>query len=184
MSPWYWRQALLTLRRQGVVACPTEAVWGLSCDPWSERACDTVLSLKSRSWDKGLILVAASEAQLAPFIDVPSKAVWKRAAVTWPGPATWVFPCTENTPMWISGDNDSVAVRITAHSGMRELCERFGGALVSTSANPSGREPALFPAQLRSYFGRDLDFILPGALGGYPKPTSIRDAATGHILRR
>lgn len=183
-SPWHWRQALRTLRGGGIVACPTEAVWGLSCNPLDERACNTLLALKDRPWEKGLILVAANEAQVAPFLDVPSKAAWKRAALTWPGPATWVFPCTEDTPMWISGDHDTVAVRITAHPLLRELCARFGGALVSTSANPSGRDPALSPTQVRRYFGDELDCLLPGSLGGLPKPTSIRDAVTGHILRR
>ncbi|HKY92942.1 MAG TPA: Sua5/YciO/YrdC/YwlC family protein [Nevskiaceae bacterium] len=183
-SSWHWQQALRVLRREGVVACPTEAVWGLSCDPWSERATERLLALKDRPWEKGLILVAANEFQLEPFIEVPSKAAWKRAAVTWPGPATWVFPCTEDTPMWISGDQDTVAVRITAHPLMQELCLRHGGALVSTSANPAGRDPALYPGQVRMYFGEKLDFLLPGSLGGHPKPTSIRDATTGHILRR
>jgi L-threonylcarbamoyladenylate synthase len=183
-SPWHWRQALHTLRGQGLIACPTEAVWGLSCDPRSEAACNRLLALKDRPWDKGLILVAADESQLAPYLDVPTKAMWKRASVTWPGPATWVFPCTEATPMWISGDHDSVAVRITAHPQLRELCARYGGALVSTSANPSGRPPAMSAVQVRRYFGDDLDFVLPGSLGGLPRPTSILDASTGHILRR
>lgn len=183
-SPWYWREALRHLGREGVIAYPTEAVWGLGCDPWSERACIRLLQMKRRDWDKGLILVAANEEQLKPFIDVPSKAVWKRAALTWPGPATWVFPCTETTPMWISGDQDTVAVRISAHPVVTQLCLRFGGALVSTSANTASREPAMYPAQVRGYFGEDLDFLLPGALGGLPRPTSIRDAVTGHILRR
>lgn len=183
-SPWYWREALRHLRQERVIAYPTEAVWGLGCDPWSESACTRLLEMKQRTWDKGLILVAASEAQLAPFIEVPSKAVWKRAALTWPGPATWVFPCTEETPMWISGDRDTVAVRISAHLVVTELCLRFGSALVSSSANTANREPAMFPAQVRRYFGEDLDFLLPGSLGGLPRPTSIRDAITGHILRR
>lgn len=183
-SPWHWREALRTLRGGGIIAYPTEAVWGLGCDPWNEASCLRLLDMKRRSWDKGLILVAADEAQLQPFIDVPSKAAWKRAALTWPGPATWVFPCTEETPMWISGDHDSVAVRISAHPVVSELCQRYGSALVSTSANTGGRDPAMSPVQVRRYFGDTLDFLLPGSLGGLPRPTSIRDAVTGHILRR
>ncbi len=184
MSSVHLRKAALALRSGGVIAYPTEAVWGLGTDPWNERACNRLLEMKDRSWDKGLILVASSAEQLAPFIEVPSKAVWKRAALTWPGPNTWVFPCKEDVPMWISGDHDSVAVRISAHETVRALCERFGGALVSTSANPDGREPALSATQARLYFGDELDYVLPGALGGMAKPTSIRDAQTGHILRR
>lgn len=184
MTPVAITKAASALRLGGVIAYPTEAVWGLGADPWNESACKRVLELKKRSWDKGLILVAAHPEQLDPFIEVPSKAVWKRAALTWPGPNTWVFPCTEATPAWISGDQPSVAVRITAHAGIRALCEKFGGAIVSTSANPAGREPALSATQVRLYFHNTLDYVLPGALGGLDRPTSIRDAMTGHILRR
>lgn len=184
MSSIHLRKAVTTLRGGGVIAYPTEAVWGLGADPWNEAACMRLLELKVRPWDKGLILVAADRAQLAPFIEVPSNAAWKRAAITWPGPNTWVFPCTEETPMWISGDRPSVAVRISAHETVRALCERFGGAIVSTSANPAGRDPALSATQVRLYFGRRLDHVLPGALGGLARPSSIRDAQTGHILRR
>lgn len=184
MSAIHLSRAVSALRRGGVVAYPTEAVWGLGADPWNEAACKRILELKRRPWDKGLILVAADAEQLAPFIDVPSKAVWKRASITWPGPNTWVFPCTEATPMWISGDQASVAVRISAHETVRALCERFGGAIVSTSANPAGRDPALSATQVRLYFGDKLDAVLPGALGGLARATSIRDAMTGHILRR
>ena len=184
MNSVHLRRAANILHAGGVIAYPTEAVWGLGADPWNESACDHLLAIKHRSWDKGLILVASNADQLAPFIEVPSNAAWKRAAVTWPGPNTWVFPCTEATPMWISGDQDSVAVRISAHETVRALCDRFGGAIVSTSANPSTRPPAMSATQVRLYFGDDLDYLLPGALGGLTRPTSIRDASTGHILRR
>ncbi len=184
MSSVHLSKAAGALRRGGVIAYPTEAVWGLGADPRNEAACKRILDLKRRSWDKGLILVASHEDQLAPFLDVPSKAVWKRASITWPGPNTWVFPCTEETPIWISGDQASVAVRISAHPTVRALCERFGGAVVSTSANPAGREAALSATQVRLYFGERLDALLPGPLGGLARATSIRDAMTGHILRR
>lgn len=184
MSSIFLRRAVRALRAGGVVAYPTEAVWGLGADPWNEQACDRLLALKRRPWEKGLILVAADADQLAPFIEVPSKAVWKRAALTWPGPNTWVFPCSEACPMWISGNQDSVAVRISAHETVRALCTGFGGAIVSTSANPDGRDPARSATQVRLYFGDALDALLPGPLGGLARPTSIRDATTGHILRR
>jgi L-threonylcarbamoyladenylate synthase len=184
MSSLHLNRAARILRRGGVIAYPTEAVWGLGADPLDESACDHLLAIKQRPWQKGLILVASHEDQLMPFIEVPSKAVWKRAALTWPGPNTWVFPCSDDCPMWISGEQDSVAVRISAHETVRALCERFGGAIVSTSANPATRAPARSATQVRLYFGSDLDYLLPGATGGLDRPTSIRDALTGHILRR
>ncbi|WP_028080970.1 L-threonylcarbamoyladenylate synthase [Solimonas soli] len=184
IAPWHLRSAIAALARGGVVACPTEAVWGLSCDPLSERAVTRVLELKDRPWGKGLILVAADFAQLAPFVEAPSNNALKRATATWPGPATWIFPATDYCPMWISGDHDGVAVRVTAHPVVRALCKRWGGPLVSTSANPAGREPARSAFEVRRYFRDELDAIVPGALGGLAKPTTIRDVSTGHILRR
>ncbi|WP_020650999.1 L-threonylcarbamoyladenylate synthase [Solimonas variicoloris] len=184
VAPWHLRAAIAALDRGGIIACPTEAVWGLSCDPLDERAVMRLLDLKDRPWEKGLILVAADFAQLEPYVIVPSNNAMKRATATWPGPATWIFPASDETPMWISGDHDGVAVRVTAHPVLRALCKRFGGPLVSTSANPAGREPARSAFDVRRYFRNELDAIVPGLLGGLAKPTTIRDVATGHILRR
>ena len=86
--------------------------------------------------------------------------------------------------MWVSGDHDGVAVRVTNHPVVRALCKRFGGPLISTSANPAGREPARSAFEVRRYFRDELDALVPGALGGLAKPTTIRDVSTGHILRR
>lgn len=184
VAPWHLRTAIDALALGGVIACPTEAVWGLSCDPHNARAGTRLLALKHRHWSKGLILIAADFAQLEPFVDIPSNNALKRATATWPGPATWIFPASERTPMWISGDHDGVAVRVTSHPLMRALCKRFGGPLVSTSANPAGRDPARSAYEVRRYFRGGLDAVIPGALGGLAKPTTIRDVATGHILRR
>lgn len=184
VAPLHLKAAVRTLRRGGVIAYPTEAVWGLGCDPLNERACERLLALKDRDWQKGVILVASRFEQVEPYLQIPSKNALKRATATWPGPATWIFPASDHCPMWISGEHDGVAVRVSSHPVVQALCEAWGGPLVSTSANPSGREPARSVAQVRLYFGRDLDFLLPGALGHLAKPTTIRDVATGHILRR
>ncbi|NKF21952.1 L-threonylcarbamoyladenylate synthase [Solimonas marina] len=184
IAPWHLRTAIAALDAGGVIACPTEAVWGLSCNPLDERACTRLLRLKHRPWEKGLILIASDFAQLEPFVEVPSNNALKRATATWPGPATWIFPASELTPMWISGDHDGVAVRVTSHPLMRALTKRYGGPLVSTSANPAGRDPARSAYEVRRYFRDRIDAVVPGALGGLAKPTTIRDVATGHILRR
>ena len=104
-------------------------------------------------------------------------------SATWPGPYTWVVPA-ESAPPWLRGNHDSVAVRVTAHPGVQALCHAFGGALVSTSANVSGKPPARDALALRQQFGRGLDYILPGRLGGDGKPSEIRDARTGIVLRK
>jgi len=177
------REAVRALRAGGVVAYPTEAVWGLGCDPLNNGAVDRLLALKKRDWRKGLILIAADFAQLEPYVQLPSRSAQKRAFATWPGPVTWVFPASDHCPMWISGDRDSVAIRVTAHPVAAALCAAYGGALVSTSANRSGRAPACSVSAVRLQFPRQLDALVPGALGDLAGPTPIRQVITGYLLR-
>lgn len=117
---------------------PTEAVWGLGCDPWNEDAVYRLLALKARPVEKGLIVVAANIHQLDFLLeDLPD--VWlDRLAGTWPGPNTWLVPHQERLPEWVTGVHDSVAVRVTDHPLVQELCH-LTGPLISTSANPAGR---------------------------------------------
>lgn len=183
IAPWHLRRAIDALESGGVIACPTEAVWGLSCDPLDRRAVLRLLDLKQRDWRKGLILIAAHFDDLPGFVELPSNNAMKRAQATWPGPATWIFPAAPDAPRWLTGEHDGIAVRVTAHPLLRALCTRFG-PLVSTSANRSGRPPARSITEVRLQFNDALDAIVPGALGGLAKPTTIRDVQTGHIIRR
>ncbi len=178
------RIACAELRSGGIIAYPTEAVWGLGCDPLNLRAVERLLLLKRRDWRKGLILVAADFSQLEPFVQLPSRTAQKRAFSTWPGPATWVFPASDHTPLLVSGDRDTVAIRVSAHPVVQALCLAFGGPIVSTSANRAGHPPARSASAVRLAFRRDIDALVPGALGKLESPTVIRDVTSGLILRR
>lgn len=167
----------------GVVACPTEAVWGLSCDPWDEPAVMRLLELKRRPVNKGLILVAAAESQLQFLLDYVSPGQRGQLSATWPGPATWLVPHRGVIPPWISGDHDTVAVRVSGHPVVNALCTAWGGPLVSSSANRAGAQAPKEAFQVRRYFGERLDYILSGAVGGSARPSVIRDLASGRILR-
>ncbi|MBT8409847.1 MAG: Sua5/YciO/YrdC/YwlC family protein, partial [Alphaproteobacteria bacterium] len=122
------RQAALALRAGGVVAYPTEAVFGIGCDPLNPHAVAQLLALKRRPFDKGLILLAAHRSQLDYFVaDLPPD-VEDRVAPTWPGPVTWVLPARPATPEWITGGRDTVAVRVTAHPVAKRLSAAAGMA--------------------------------------------------------
>jgi L-threonylcarbamoyladenylate synthase len=164
VMPWHLRAAVQALRMGGVIAYPTEAVWGLGCEPMNERAVERILALKRRDWRKGLILIAGDFAQLEPYVRLPSRNAMKRAQATWPGPATWVFPAAPEAPLWVTGDHDSIAVRVTAHPVAVALCAAYGGAIISTSANRSGQEPARSASELRRQFPTGIDYLVPGAL--------------------
>ena len=175
--------ALSALRSEGVVACPTEAVWGLSCDPDSEAAVSRLLALKQRPVEKGLILVAASESQLAFLLADLDPAQRATLSASWPGPNTWLVPHHGRVQPWVHGRFPSVAVRVSRHPVVKALCEAWGGPLVSTSANPAGAQPPRAGFQVARYFGGSLDGMLPGEVGGASGPSQIRDLVTGALVR-
>jgi L-threonylcarbamoyladenylate synthase len=178
-------EAATVLRSGGVVACPTEAVWGLGCDPFNETAVLRLLAIKQRPVDKGLILVAASVAQLDGLADWDALPRDRRDAVlaSWPGPHTWIVPATARVPRWITGTHDGVAMRVSAHPVVAALCEAFGGVLVSTSANPAGAPPPRTAAAIDPRLLAAIDGCVPGETGNLSRPTPIRDARSGAELR-
>lgn len=181
---WHVHRAAQCLKAGGVIAYPTEAVWGLGCDPWNAEAVEQILALKDRPEHKGVILVAASVGQVAHLFDPLEPALQQQAEQYWPGPVTCLVPDPEGqVPEWIRGHHRAVAVRVSAHPLVQRLCRAFGGPIVSTSCNPAAREPARRPWQVARYFGDALDFTLPGRLGEQRQPSRIIDLVTGRQLR-
>jgi len=175
------REATRLLLEGGVVACPTESVYGLHCDPLDYEAVQQILNLKQRADAKGFILIASQLDQLLPFVSIPEQSK-REVLASWPGPHTWIVPAVPNLPWWISGGRTTVAVRVTDHPIIGALCDNFNGCLISTSANTSGKPPARSALRVRAYFD-DKVGILNGALGNLAKPTTIRDAVSGKIIR-
>lgn len=182
-TPFQLRQAVRLLTHGGIIAYPTEAVYGLGCDPDNAAAVLHLLALKQRSWRKGVILIASSLEQLAPYIVPLNGAQLERIGTSWPGPNTWVVPARPGAPVWITGDRATIAVRVTDHPVAAALCDEFGGALVSTSANLAGRPPARTPLTIQRSLHSDVALTLHGPLGGLRQPTTIRDVDSGRILR-
>lgn len=178
-------EAAVVLRRGGLIVYPTEAVWGLGCDPFDATAVQRLLRVKQRPESKGLILIAAALDQLAALIDLDLVPEVLRAAVlaSWPGPNTWSIPCTELVPEHLRGSHATLAVRVTAHPEAAALCRAFGGALVSTSANRAGEPPARMRHELDPRLLADVDGEVAGVTGGLERATPIRDARSGEFLR-
>ena len=167
----------------GVVAYPTEAVYGLGCDPLDHQAILRLFAIKKRPTTKGLILLAADYAAVAPFVGLIADHVLAHCLATWPGPVTWVLPAHPDTPPWLCGAHQSIAVRVTAHPLAAALCRAVGHPLVSTSANLSGHPPLRSALAVRRGLGERVDCLLHGPLGGATRPTTIRDGLTGTVLR-
>lgn len=177
--------AVAALRSGGVVAYPTEAVYGLGCDPGDEAAFTRLFALKQRPPTQGVLLIGADFAQVEKYIDraATPRAALERARATWPGPYTWIFPRASATPPWLAGAHAGIALRVTAHAPAAALCRAFGGALVSTSANRHGEAPARSAADVRAVFGSSLAYILDAPIGDLAQPTVIRDAISGETIR-
>jgi L-threonylcarbamoyladenylate synthase len=92
MTDWHLRQAVRCLQRGGLVAYPTEAVWGLGCDPLRLETVRWLLALKQRPMAKGLILIAAHFSDLEPFLEPLHQGLYNRVMESWPGPVTWLLP--------------------------------------------------------------------------------------------
>lgn len=178
-------QAITALRDGRVIAYPTEAVFGLGCDPDSENAVQSLLQLKQRSWEKGLILIAADFEQLKPYVDDSTLSQARKAEVfaCWPGPVTWVFPARSSTPKWLTGKFSTLAVRVSDHPLVRRLCLEYGKPVVSTSANLSGLPPCRSVSEVKAQFGAGFP-VAEGEVGGRLNPSEIRDAATGQLFRQ
>jgi len=169
-----------------VIAYPTEAVFGLGCDPDNEQAIRRLLALKQRPEHKGLIIIAADTSQLLNYVrdDLITHEMWQKAKQTWPGPVTWLMPAKKSVSKLLTGEHDTLAVRVTDHTIARQLCEHFGKPIVSTSANISGLSATRSVDEVNQQFTNGLSCIVDGAVDRDASPSEIRDLASNKIIRK
>ncbi len=183
LSRFKLQQIIQHIRTGGLIAYPTEAVYGLGCDPDNHTAVASLLALKSRSPEKGLILIASDLKQLTPYLKPLTTRVTEKLKATWPGPVTWLLPAKKTTPTWLTGNHSTIACRVTNHPLVQQLCSAYGGALVSTSANRANHSPCRSAIQVRKQFKSNDLYVISGTTGGLIQPTQIFDAATSARLR-
>ncbi len=172
------------LAQGAVIAYPTESCFGLGCDPLDQEAVLRLLDIKCRAQAEGLILIGGEWGHLEPYIGELPGPAFKRLQAAWPGPATFLVPPAPGRELpWIQGDHATLALRWTAHPEAAQLCQAFGGAVVSTSANRHGESPARSVIECQRRFGVQLDYYLAGPLGGDRQPSAIIDAVTGKRFR-
>lgn len=176
-------KAVDALLRGDVIAYPTEAVYGLGCDPFNASAVAKILQLKHRALDKGFILVADSWEQIESLVEPIEPRALYNVLETWPGPVSWIFPAKKEVPEWIRGNHEGVAVRVSNHPIVRALCKAFGKPIVSTSANLHGQPPIRDYRTVKITFGDQLGLIIDGKTGNQTNPTMIKDAVSGEIIR-
>ena len=183
MTGWRFRRAVATLRAGGIVAYPTESVFGLGCDPWNRMAVARVFAVKQRPIAKRCIVIAAEPSHLERLVDVDARHFSGFVTRYWPGPVTLVTPARDDAPAWLVDSDGTLAVRVTNHPVARDLCASFRGPLISTSANRNGRPPARAALRVRAAFGTDVDWYVAGRVGGLAAPTRIIDVRNGRTIR-
>ena len=167
----------------GVIAYPTEHCFGLGCDPQNQSAVKRLLKIKQRSADQGLILVASSVKQIEDYVDLASSPMLDEIKLSWPGHVTWLLESKAETPNLISGKHATIAIRQTNHPLVTQLCNSFGGAIVSTSANRHAKPALMSAAQVKKEFSTDLDYIIDAKIGEQSSPSTIRDGNNGAVIR-
>ena len=179
-------QAVNVLHQGGVIAYPTEAVYGLGCDPKNLSAVKKILDLKQRKKEKGLILIASDFEQLKSYIKPLEKTIENKLLDSWHeqrNAITWLVPVDKNISIYIKGQFDTLAVRVSHHPVVKELCDKFAGAIISTSANIATQEAARTAEDVKHIFADKIDFIIEGETDINAQPSEIRDALTDEIIR-
>ncbi len=169
----------------GIISYPTEAVFGLGCDPGNDSAINKLLSLKQRSANKGLIILAGDYSQLQPYIDESKITEQEKSQILsrWPGAITQVLPVNKAISPLLFGAFDSIAVRVTQHPDVIALCKRTNKAIISTSANLSGHPAVTTWQKVLQQFPTQLDYLIKTETLGFVTPSTIIDGLTGKVLR-
>ncbi len=183
MGTWAIKQAADIIIAGGVIAYPTEAVYGLGCNPFDVQAVMRLLGIKRRDPGQGVILIGHSHRQFSDLVRPLDRATHEKIMAHWPGPVTWLLPASADCPRWLRGEHNTLAVRVTAHKQTRRLCGACGLPLVSTSANRHGQPAARTALQVRRRLGDEMDMILAGPTSGHTRPSEIRDAHSNRRIR-
>ena len=171
------------IKQKGIVAYPTEAVFGMGCAPQYEQSIQRLLAIKQREASKGFILIAASLEQFSSYIHPLTDKIVKRIQAKSPHPITWLVPASETISPLLTGKHKTLAIRITQHPSCISLCNALGHPLISTSANPADLPPAMTIKEVKTYFSSSIDGLLDCPLGHANAPSEIRDALTYQRLR-
>ena len=176
-----YRLAAHIIHRGGVIACPTDTIYGLACNPFDIDAVDRVMEIKHRAANKSFILLASSIEQAEELITVSDEERARILDVT--RPTSWVAAARDDTPRWLLDDNDNITIRVSSHANVTRLCDTIGHAVISTSANISGRRPATNVMQLHQSFHGKVDHILANDCKTDGRPSKVIRLCDNHVFR-
>ena len=176
------KDVICHLKSGEVIGYPTEAVYGIGCDPWNQSSVEKIAKIKGRKKRQTFLMVASSIDQLTDLIDISRLS--SQVKSSWPGHTTWLIKAKENVPYWLQDEQtNKVGVRISNHPLVRELCSEYGKPIISTSANISGKEEIKNQQEFIRTFSSDINYLVDGDLGDYDKASMIIDMETNKKIR-
>ena len=175
------RHAAHIIRLGGVIAYPTDTIYGLGCDPYNQQAVELINAIKQRPLDKQFILLASDLDQLRPLLqldDDQEKTIKQNTE-----PTSWIVNANQKTPAWLVDKNNTITIRISKHANIERLCNALGHAIISTSANMSGKKPARNTLDLHRYFHNCVDKILASGQNQMARPSKIIRLCVNKVIR-
>ena len=176
-----YRLAAHIIHRGGVIACPTDTIYGLACSPFDIDAVNRIMEIKRRAANKNFILLASSIDQAEALITISDEERTRMLDVT--RPTSWVASARDDTPGWLLDNNGAVTIRVSSHANVTRLCDTIGHAVISTSANISGRRPAANVMQLHQSFHGKVDQILANDCKTDGRPSKVIRLCDNHVFR-
>lgn len=171
-----FEEAARILAGGGVVAHPTETLYGLAVNPWSPEGILKLSALKERDPSSGYIIIAAGLEQARRLVAPEDPAIFEvLAAGFWPGPLTLVLPPSREAPGAAAGARAGIALRVTSDPVAEGLVRAFGRPVTSTSANRSGKLPATTAAEVAAIFGAGVDLVIDGGARARGLPSTLLD---------
>ena len=175
------RHAAHVINSGGIIAYPTDTIYGLGCDPYDADAVARLSDIKSRSALKQFILLAGHIEQIKAFVDLTED---QQQKITQNKEATsWVIKANKHTPAWLLNKDKTVTIRLSKHSDVKKLCHILGHAIISTSANLSGQRPARNALELHQRFHSSIDKIMASNEKLTARPSKVIRLCDNHILR-
>ncbi len=184
MSPWQINRLGKAVLHGAVFAYPTDTIWGFGCHPLIASSALRILNIKKRPVSKGLILLSSKIDYVEAYIsDQLSNEHVKRLQRIEKHPTTWLVKASHDCPHWLRGQHPTIAVRLTSHPFVEELCDSIKTPLVSTSANRAGQSTVANAIQARKQFGDEIDFIVSGFSTGSKTASAIKSLENNRMIR-
>jgi len=181
-SDFLIRHAAHIIRHGGIIAYPTDTIYGLGCDPYNAEAVARLNTIKQRPLNKQFILLAAEIKQIAPLVEIDMQQ--QITIMQTSEPTSWVADASPSAPSWLTGDSGTITIRICEQDDVQRLCHILGHPIISTSANPSGKPPATNALELHKYFHHVVDAILASNQKLNSSPSKIIRLCDNQVLRQ